>query len=230
MSDDNDLQFLSVLPYFHGLSAVELTHIRAHCHICELEVGEFILLEGAPATALYVVRSGSVRRFKTSPEGKKEQVLIVLGPGETFNDVPVFDGGPNPASAQAATPGTSIYVMPAPSVLHLLATNPRVAANVVRVFARRLRHMTDLVGELSFRHITQRVASLLLEESTATGGPVRLTQQEMATRVGTVREVVNRALRDLEKQGVIARQENHTIRVDTPALRAFLDHATDQGP
>lgn len=100
---DDDLGFLSALPYFRGLPTAELSHLRGRCYTRILERGELIVLEGEPAAGLYVVRRGKVRVFKTSPQGK-EQLLIVLGPGETFNDVPVFDGGTNPASAQAAVP------------------------------------------------------------------------------------------------------------------------------
>lgn len=222
MPADEDVFFLSAVPYFRGLPDEDLAHIRTRCHARQLEVGEFIMLEGGPAEALYVVRSGRVRVFKTSADAHKEQVLIVLGPGETFNDVPVFDGGPNPASAQAVTPGTSICVLPAAHVTHLLATNPRVAANVIRVLASRLRHLTMLVEDLSFHDIAQRVARLLIEESARTGGPVTLSQQEMAMRVGTAREVVSRALRALEQRGAITRRQHQIVEVRTQMLRALL--------
>lgn len=227
MTAADDLQFVRALPYFHGLSAAELADVGARCATCAVEVGEIIALEGQPATALYIVRSGRVRVFSASAGGKREQVLAMLGRGGTFNDAPVFDDGPAPASAQATAPGTSIYVVPRALVTHLLASNPQFARNVARVLAAHLRQMTGLVRDLSFRHSSHRLATLLLEESVATGGAVRLTQYEMAARVGAVREVVSRALRDLEAQGVIARQRDHSIQVDSAALRALLERDTD---
>jgi CRP-like cAMP-binding protein len=155
-------------------------------------------------------------------------VLIVLGPGETFNDVAVFDGGPNPASVQAMAADTRVCVVPSSLVKELLATSPRVAANIVRVLAGRLRHLTVVVEDLSFHHIAERVAKLLLAESAATGGPISLTQERMATRVGTAREVVSRALRTLEQQGAITRQHNRIVAVNAPVLRALLDRDPDQ--
>lgn len=223
MLADDDQAFLRAVPYFQGLPVEDLTRVGERCHQRSLEVGEIIMLEGALPEALYVVRRGAVRVFKTSADGHKEQVLIMLGPGETFNDVPVFDSGVNPASAQAATAGTSICVLPTAHVTHLLATNPRVAANVIRVLAGRLRHLTALVEDLSFHDIAQRVAGLLLEESARSGGAVTLSQQEMAMRIGTAREVVSRALRTLEQRGAIARRQHHVVEVDTPTLRALLD-------
>jgi CRP/FNR family transcriptional regulator, cyclic AMP receptor protein len=194
----DDLRFLGAVPYFRGLASDELARIAGRCHQRTLDTGEIIIMEGQPADGLYVVRSGKVRVFKTSSRGK-EQVLIVLGPGETFNDVPVFDGGPNPACAQAASHGTSVCMVPTAVVMGLLGTNPRVTTNIVHVLAGRLRHLTAVVEDLSFRHITERVAKLLLAESAAAGGPISLTQERMATRVGTAREVVSRALRTLEQ-------------------------------
>jgi len=172
--DDDDLPFLGGVSYFRGLPVEELIQIRACCHQRALEAGEFILLEGQPAEALYIVRRGSVRVFKTAATGRKEQVLIVLRPGETFNDVPVFDGGSNPASARAAEADTRVCVLPVSHMTRLLATNPRIRANVIRVLAGRLRHLTLLVEDLSFHHSTRRVARLLLAEGLRTGGAVTL--------------------------------------------------------
>ncbi|MGH2344931.1 MAG: Crp/Fnr family transcriptional regulator, partial [Chloroflexota bacterium] len=146
--------------------------------------------------------------------------------GETFNDVPVFDGGPNPASAQAAAPGTAVCMVPTAVVMELLMTNPRVAADIVHVLAGRLRHLTAVVEDLSFHHITDRVAKLLLAESAATDSRPLLTQERMATRIGTAREVVSRALRTLEQQGAITRQRNRIVAINVPILRALLERGS----
>jgi len=226
---EDDARFLAAIPYFQGLSPDELSHIRAWCHERELADGEILLLEGAPAEALYVVRRGGIRVFKTSNLGK-EQVLIVLGPGETFNDVPVFDGGPNPAGAQAIEHGTGVCVLPAARILQLMATNPRVAANIIRVLAARLRHLTTLVEDLSFRTILHRLARLLLEEAARSDGTVTLPQHELAARVGTARELISRALRELEQHGAITRRRDHGIAVHAEVVRAMLEQLGDQEP
>lgn len=217
---DDDLAFLAGVPYFRNLPRDDLLHVWELCHRRVVPRGHIILHEGVPADALYIVRAGAVRVFKTSDQGH-EQVLIVLGPGETFNDVPVFDGGPNPASVQADARRTSIYALPVAQISRLLATNARIQANVIRVLASRLRHMTALVENLSFHPTLQRVARLLLEESERNGGVVAMSQQEMAMRVGTAREVVSRALRELERRGAIAR-DARLVRVDAEAMQALL--------
>ena len=218
-----DLQFLSTLAYFQGLSPLELAQVHDHCRQRTLQAGEIVVLEGQRADALYIVRHGRIRAFRISDDGK-EQVIFVHGPGATFNDVAVFDGGLALATAEALVSDTRICVVPASLMRTLLATNPRVAANVIRVLPGRVRQLTALVEELSFHHIVQRVARLLLEEQAATGA-VTLTKHEMAARVGTVREAVSRTLHDLEQHGAITRQHNRIVRINVPALQALLGAA-----
>lgn len=215
-----DLQFLRAVPYFHGLSSEELARVHARCRFRDLAAGEIIVLEGQRAEALYIVLTGRVHIFKISAEGK-EQVLFVHGPGATFDDVAVFDGGPALGSAQALVAGTRLYVAPAALIADLLGTNSRFAANVVRTLPGLVRQLTALVEDLSFRPITHRVARLLLEENVATGA-VALTTQQMAARVGTVREAVSRALHQLEASGTITRRRDMSVQVHMPALSTYL--------
>ncbi len=223
-----DARFLHLLPYFRDLSPEELARVGSQIRQRTLDAGEIILLAGQPVEALYVVRQGYVRVFESSAEGK-EQVLFVVDRGGTFNDAAAFDGGLNPASAQAIDPGTSIYILPAPLMTHLVATNPRMAATVIRAMAGRIRHLATLVEDLSLRPITQRVAKVLLEESTP-GGGVTLTKHEIAARVGTVREVVSRVLRCLEQTGAITRLRDGTVQVDRLALDALLSDRVTAAP
>ncbi|GEM_PF-76485 len=220
---DHDLAFLRTVPYFQGLAPTDYAQMQGRCRTRALTTGEIIVHEGQPADALYVVLRGSVRLYTLSPEGK-EQVLFVAASGETFNDVAVFDGGAALATAEALSADTCICVVPAALMHHLLTTNPRVAANVVRVLPSRVRTLTALVEDLSFHHIAQRVARLLLEERDASS-QVALTKQEMAARVGTVREAVSRVLHDLERRGAITRRHHRIVQVNTPALLALLGAA-----
>ena len=97
------VEFLKSIPYFSELSPAELDSIAPFIFEKTAERGEIILLEGESAEALFFVVSGAVKVFKTSAEGK-EQILNIVRSGESFNDVPIFDDAPNPASAQAMVP------------------------------------------------------------------------------------------------------------------------------
>ena len=142
---------------------------------------------------------GSVKTIKTSVDGR-EQVLRVMRHGDSFNDVPLFDDGPNPASA-VALEATIIWGISKEKMLEFLRRYPRIAENVLRVFSQRLRQLVTLVEDLSFRHVTSRLAKMLLEYGE--DGEHRLTQQEMASLVGTAREMVGRSLKGLEATGAI---------------------------
>lgn len=197
-----DIDLLRGTPYFAGLGEEDLQSVVQRMFEQSIERGDMILMEEDPSEAIYFVVSGAVKVFKTSIEGK-EQILCLLRAGESFNDVPILDGGPNLASAIAITP-VVLYGMTKTDIEELLRENPRVAMNVIRVLSKKVRHFVSLVEDLSFRDVTSRVAKLLLDYATDHGGPEerterpRLTQQEMAAMVGTAREVVGRSLKALE--------------------------------
>ena len=181
------------------------------------------LIEGEAEGALYYVCSGLVKVFKASPEGK-EQVLRLIGAGYTFNDVPALDGGPNPASAAAVEP-TSVYVIRRSELHKLLTTRPEVAEAVVLTLAKTLRHLVALVEDLSLRRVIARVAKILLDQEIAAQQSQlvhRLTQTEMAALVGSTREVVGRALKELETAGAIEMRHGQAVVLNEERLTLQL--------
>jgi CRP-like cAMP-binding protein len=216
-----DSEFLKSNPYFSGLNTAELSLIGQHMFEKRVERGEVILLEGEPADTLFFINSGVVKIFKTSIEGK-EQILNIVRPGESFNDVSIFDDGPNPASAQAMGPAI-LYGIKKDELKVILREYPKVVLNIIRVLAERVRQLVSLVEDLSFRHVIGRVAKILLEHAgDGTGPGPRLTQQEMAAMAGTVREVVSRSLRALEEDGVIRLERNRIVITDKKALQEMV--------
>ncbi|MCL4532373.1 MAG: Crp/Fnr family transcriptional regulator [Actinobacteria bacterium] len=212
-------EFLKQIPYFVGLTDRELSRIRPLVHDRTYPRGEMVILEGESCEAIYFVKSGRVKVFKTSSEGR-EQVLRIMKAGDTFNEVPVFDGGPNPASVEALD-STSLYVLSATDLQSLMLELPAISRNVVRVLASRLRHLVELVEDLSFRHVTGRIAKILLQhvrDAAAGNGAGRLTQQQMATMAGTAREMVGRALKGLEQAGAIKMERGRIVIVDREIL------------
>ncbi len=207
-----DVEMLRHIPLFAPLSSEDLAHVAAMTVERHYERGDLILLEGEMGGALYYVCSGLVKVFKTSAGGK-EQVIRLIAAGHTFNDVPALDGGPNPASAAAMEPSV-VYMIRRAELRHLIVTRPEVAQAVVQTLASALRHLVTLVEDLSLRHVTARVAKILLEQETSfqEGQHVyHLTQQEMAVLAGTAREVVGRALKELEAAGAIEMQQGRAV-------------------
>lgn len=203
---------LRQIPLFAALGPEDLASVGAMAVERHYERGDIILLEGDMGGALHFVHSGLVKVFKTSASGK-EQVLRLIAAGYTFNDVPALDGGPNPASAAAIEPSI-VYGIGRAELRKLIASRPEVAQAVVQSLAQALRHLVMLVEDLSLRHVTARVAKILLDQEITEGeGRLqhRITQQEMAALAGTAREVVGRALKELEIAGAIEMRQGRAI-------------------
>lgn len=216
---------LRAIPYFQGLETGVLDRIRTRVFEVRLERGQILFTEGEPAQAMYGLRSGQVKIFKVSPDGR-EQVLRIMGPGECFNEVPVFDEGPNPANAQALEPSV-LWGIRRVDMRRLVEEHPAVAIGFLTVFAKKLRFFTQKVEDLSFRSVTSRVAKLLLEmaEDDGRGGlrlKQQLTQQEMAAVVGTAREMIGRAFKVLEKEGAIKLDRHRITILSRTALTRML--------
>jgi CRP/FNR family transcriptional regulator len=214
--------FLRSVPYFTDLSEEEITPIDKALIERSFAKGQILFLEGEPCQGLYLVRSGQVRTFKSSPEGR-EIVMLVARAGDSFNDAPAFGGGLNPVSAAALEPST-VYIITRQALVSLLANCPTAVA-IIKGLAVRLRHLTTIVEDLSFRSVTSRLAKLLLGLAVAEGksSPVpHLTQDEMASMIGSVRDVTGRVLRTLEKAGAIRIEGHRILVVNADLLRKMI--------
>ncbi|MCC6626766.1 MAG: Crp/Fnr family transcriptional regulator [Chloroflexi bacterium] len=216
-----DIVFLRRVDYFRDLTEADLRRLLALAVELRLTPGQVLFLEGEACRGMYLVYQGRVRVYKASPEGR-EQVLTIAREGQSFAEVPVFDGGPNPASADAMEPSIA-YLFPKDDLIALVRSSPEIALAVIRIFAQRLRHLTRLIEDLSFRQVTSRVAKLLLQSAREPGdGSQRLTQQEMAAMIGTAREVVARSLRTLEQQGAIQVQRGQVVIIQPELLERLV--------
>ncbi len=221
-----DSRLLLTVPFFASLDEADLAHVAAVTVERRFERGDIILLEGDLGGALHFVCEGRIKIFKTSPDGK-EQVLRLITAGATFNDVPALDGGPNPASAAAMEP-TTVLVTGRADLQRLIRERPGVAAAAIRTLAAALRHLVSVVESLSFHHVSGRVAGILYEQEMANqqgGQPYRLTQQEMAAMAGTAREMVGRALKELESLGAIEMRHGRVVVIDTALLKTMAERA-----
>lgn len=222
-----DPALLRRVPYFNGLPEPLLDSLAAACIARHVNRGQLIFLEGEPCAGLHIVASGGVKIYKLSPNGR-EQILHRVASGETFNDVAVLDGGPNPASA-AAIAETDIWVITRDALQRLAQQYPQLAWALIESIARRARHLVAMVEDLSLRSVKARLARLLLAEAEQAAKADTLdrsqmvTQAEIAARLGTVREMVGRALRELADDGLIEFDRHRIVVVDRAALAAVGD-------
>jgi len=215
---------LKSIPIFSNLDTNTLETIHRVVFEERVERGGMILFEGEPARALYFVTSGAVKIYKTSPDGK-EQILSIVRPGESFNDISIFDDGPNPAAAQAMGP-VALYGISKKAMDDILRQHPQVAHTVIRTMASRVRQLVSLIEDLSFRRVISRVARILLEYGSEKTEPrTRLTQQDIAAMAGTAREVVGRSLKNLEENGTIRMESHRVIITNRDALKQLAVQA-----
>ncbi len=212
------VQILRTIPLFSGLDASSLQELGQLSRWREYDAGEIVVLEGDAHSALYYLQYGWLKVVKTSAAGR-EQILSFLEPGETFNEIGVFAKQTNPATAIALEPA-GVWLIPRTTLLGLLQENPEFAQYVITRMAERMLHLVSLVTDLSLRPVTGRLARLLLEDAVddVLERPRWYTQGELAARLGTVPDVIQRTLRSLENDGLIAVDRQQIRILDRAAL------------
>jgi len=219
---------LAKVGLFAGLSEPELTFL-AQCAVPrKFSAGEIVFSEGDPCTGMYVVESGHIRIFKTSAGGR-EQVLSIDGPGGSVAELPVFDGGSYPASVSAVEDSTLLFIGKQDFQALCLA-HPEVALKVLRVVGARLRKLVGIIEELSFTTVRNRLAAFLVRLAKREGTRVRdgievtlpASNQELASQIGTVRELVSRNLSRFQAEKLIQIDGRRVVIVDLKALEVEL--------
>ena len=206
---------LTAVPYFAELDPATLETVGETAIRRDYKAGQVVFSAGEPCAGLCVVQEGWLKVIKLSADGR-EQVLRVVGVGETFGEVSVFAGGPNPATV-IALESSIVWIIQRAVILRLLDRCPGIARHILKNIAERALHLVTLVEDLSLRTVEARLARLLLERASERTLHRRrwATQAEMAARLGTVLVVLNRALHGLAAEGLIE-VERHQIRIIDP--------------
>lgn len=225
MATENQADLLTLLKrvaIFTSLSDQEFGFVTSHLLPRKYSSGELIFSEDDPCTGLYVVQTGNIRIFKSSAGGR-EQVLAIDGPGSSVAELPVFDGGNYPASAQAVNDCTLLFFS-RQDFQSLCLQHPQVALKVLRVIGGRLRKLVGIIEELSFTTVRHRLIALLVRlgksDGVRNGNSVVLTlpanNSELAAQIGTVRELVSRNLSRLQSEGLI---QIDNRKLEIPSLK-----------
>lgn len=198
------LQALSSIDLFAVLPQAEREHLATLAAVRKFEAKESLFDEGQPCEGIWVVASGSVRIYKFTPGGR-QIVLAVMEAPATVAEVPVFDGGPYPATVITQEPSEAMLIRK-DDFLACCRRNPELTLKFLQVFSARLRHMIGLVERMTFGSIRQRLAGALIEMADTAGAAAFTmpeTHEDIANRLGTVREVVSRNLGRFQSEGLI---------------------------
>ena len=212
---------------FSELSEHELRALAERAVEQRLARDEILFMAGGEARGLYVIVEGAVRAFRESLDGR-EQVIHVERAGATIAEVPMFDDGAYPSTV-AAEEDSVILFIDKRDVRNLCLKHPNIALAALKLLASRLRRCAELVEALSLHEVDQRLARLLLEEARSRGSQsdkgivfeLVLTNQQISARIGTVREVVSRALSRLQQNELIVVSGRVVTILDAQALKAF---------
>lgn len=219
---------LSHLPLFETFGDAVVARLAERSVVRTYAAGHVLFITGETCRGLYVIATGRVKIYRTSPNGR-EQVLKSEGPGRPVAELPLFDGGPYPASAVTEMESRLIFV-PRAEFEALYRENPDVAIAVVRELGKRLRHLVHVTETLAFRDVAARLAHYLVEyadlhgKTTADGVEIVLphTQEALSFELGTARESVSRAFKQLSQKGMIKLLARKRIRIpDLAQLRSI---------
>jgi CRP/FNR family cyclic AMP-dependent transcriptional regulator len=199
-----------------SLAAQHLKTLAEHGTVKAYPKNAVIISEGDRSDSLYVILTGKVKVYLADEEGK-EMVLNTQGPGEYFGEI-ILDEGPRSASVMTLEP-SKFSIVSREQFNQFLAQSPEVTLELVRRLIHRVRELTKKVSELALLDVYGRVRGLLLELATEQDGRLvveRLTQQDMASRVGCAREMISRILKDLRTGGYIKDDGERIIIVKKP--------------
>jgi CRP-like cAMP-binding protein len=216
LAGQSTIELLQSVTYLNGLASPTIEALAQVAKVQTFATGEAIFWEGEPVAGLFVVGDGCVKICRHSTEGR-EHILHLLYRGDTFNDVAALDGGPNPATALAHSDAQVLFIARS-DLMRIAEQHPQLSWVLLERLAKRVRYLVTVVEGLSMRSVKGRLAHLLLQQSEQEGSlhlSRILTQEEMANRLGTVREMVGRALRSLADDGIIE-FNRHSITILDP--------------
>jgi CRP/FNR family transcriptional regulator len=210
--NDETKSLLKAVPYFQALDDRALADVARSVIPRYFEAGELIFLEDEPNAGLHLIAEGLCKVFRIS-EGGREHVLATLGPGDSCNEVPVVDGGANPANL-AAVARSTVWVITEEALTQLRQRYPALNEIIIMNLAMRCRQLVQRVYNLSFLSVTGRLAAFLVQQTDENNELSRRqwTQDEIAAHLGTVREMVGRAIRELQQAELIA-IDRHRIEI-----------------
>ncbi len=220
---DDAIATLRKVPFLAAVQCDHLNTVARHLRRRAVRRGDVLFVQGAPGNTAYFVHTGAVKVYQLSSDGR-ERIIHYERSGGFFNLVPLLDAGPNPGTAEVMEDGV-VFELRRFDADQLMEACPVFTRSIAKMLAGRMRHLAYAVGEQSLKHAGPRLAKLLGDLADREGekrdGEVllpRLSQDELASMVGTVRECVSRILSELREAGVVRSEGRRLVVVDRKAL------------
>lgn len=222
MVDARIITVLTASPLFSGLHVRDVNRVAAFCRMAYFRKGNIVFVEGERPVNFYIVASGQVKVFKGSAEGR-EVILKIMRHGELVGEAAALAGKPYPASAQAITDASAVEV-PRRDFVELIKNDPSLALKVIAALSERLHQISGVLEKLTLKEVPARLAAYLLENATrAEGGEqvveFQIAKATLAAELGTVPEVLSRALTKFAAAGFIVVEGKKVVLKDVRALQ-----------
>ena len=205
--------------YFDELPDKLLKKISEHMNMRESPRGDVLFWEGDPANGMYIMEQGSAKIFRSSPQGR-QYIVRILQERDTFAEVPAFDGGMHPVNVEALET-CRVWEIDGETLRELVNFYPAFAQKIIRNYSQMLRGMVRMVSEMAFYQVTHRLARLIESMPQDKSGP-HWTQEQLAAQLGTVREVVARSLKELERSGAIKMEDRRILIADKEIFQQWV--------
>jgi CRP/FNR family cyclic AMP-dependent transcriptional regulator len=223
---------LSEVEVFQDLTPQEMADLAAHAPMRTAAAGTLLWAPHEPQKVLFIVKAGSVRIYRLSPEGRR-LTLAVLGPGALFGEMDLIGQRMGEGFAEALEPSV-LCLMSEQDVRSMLLTDTRIATRIITGLGRRLADVEQRLADTVLKTVPQRVAAVLCRLATAAppeAGPfiqrspqIRLTHEQLAELVGTTRETVTKLLGELRAAGLVRLRRGGFVVLDLAGVRAAADH------
>lgn len=228
MAWDKRLEFLQRIPLFADLDDDELTRFSQNLQRRTYTAGQTVFMQGDDGNSVYLIESGSIRIYVHGEDGQ-EVSMVLCGPGDMFGEMSLIDQQPRSATAMAVE-NTVLWVMSGEDFYAHLRANSQLALNMMLTLSTRLRDTNEAIRSLALldvpRRIAKRLLSLALRQGEHTADGIRigskLTQGDLASLISASRESTNRALRALQRQGLIEMQDGHIILLKPEELSNLI--------
>ena len=220
-----DIDVLRRAPLFASLDDQAFAALTEELTEVDLSRGSTLFHEGDPGDQLYFIISGKIKLGRTAPDGR-ESLVAIMGPGELFGEMALFDPSPRSTSATAVSE-TRLAGLKHENLKKVIERSPDVSAQLLQALARRLRRTNESLADLVFSDVPGRVAKALLDLADRFGRPAtdgilvahELTQEELAPLVGASRETVNKALAEFVQRGWIRLEARAVVILDLQRLK-----------
>ena len=216
--------YVQQIQLFKALKPKYLTFLAENGIEKHFSKGQALFLEGEPCSGIYFVISGHIKVFKQGNTGR-QQTINFFKTGQSFNEIGLTEGIKNAVSA-IALEASHIFIVPCHAIGEVLQNEPQLVQKVILNLTNRIHYLSELVRDLSVKSVRSRLAEYLLLESQNNNGIILrsnwYTQEELAARLGTVTDVIQRTLKQFDKMGAISMSRSQIEITDEDALNALI--------